>query len=83
MSFEVVHAQQRAVEAEREGLAVGHAHEQRAHQSGTRGHHDAVELRQTDARIGQGPVHHRADGPDVGAARQLGDHAAEDPVHVL
>ena len=38
---------------------------------------------EADPRVGQRPVHHRADGPDVRPARQLGHHPAEDAVHVL
>ena len=83
MPFEVIHAEQRAIEAEGERLAVGDADEQGADEAGTGGHGDPVELAEADPRVGERAVHHRADGADVRPARQLGHHSAEDAVHVL
>ena len=80
--LEVVHAHVGQVGREREPLGRGHAHEQRAGEAGpvARGHR--VEVAQLDARLDQRFRDHRRDELHVGAAGDLGHHAAEARVQV-
>ena len=83
MTLEMMHADEGHLEAEGKRLAVHQADEQCSHQPRSRRHGDRVDLFQRDACLGERLVNHRDDGDEMGPARQFGDNAAEDAMHIL
>ena len=59
------------------------AHQERPDEPRCKRSGDSLDLLERHARLGEGAIHHRTDGAHVRPARQLGDHPAEDRVHVL
>ncbi len=83
MSLEMVHADQRRMLGDGQRLGVAHADEQGPDQAGAGGDGDRIDGVERDPGLPQGPIHHGAKSGDVGAARQFGDHTAEDGMDVL
>ena len=78
-----MHADQGAIAGVGEGLGVHHAHQQRAYQPRSLGDRHRVHGAPAHARLDEGAFHDRGEGREVRPARELGDDAAEDLVHVL
>src|SRR4051812_2924717 len=74
---------QRAIETECQRLAVHHAHQQGAHQSGTGCYRYAVQILKPTAGFSHRLLNDGADGLDVRAAGQLGNDPAENAMHIL
>src|SRR5690625_2960654 len=74
---EMVHAVQRLVVREREGLRRGDPDQQRARQAGPAGDRDRVDLVDRDTRISLRLLQHRNHGLQMRSARDLRDDTAE------
>jgi hypothetical protein len=74
---EVVDAVQGLVQGQRVRLGSGDPDQQCPGQSRARGDRDGVHVREGDVRFGERPLDRRHHRLEMGAARHLGDHAAE------
>jgi hypothetical protein len=83
VAFEVVDADQCAVEAVSQRLAVHHSNQQRSDQPGSCRHSDAIQLLKTDAGFIERLLNYRADHLYVRPAGELGHDAAEDAMNIL
>ena len=76
VSLDVVDGDQRLVKGIGKSLGAAHARQQRTHQPGAVGHGDGVNVVKGHLRFLQRLIHHAVNGVHMGAAGDLGDHAA-------
>jgi len=83
VAFEMIYRDERLAERERENLAVRHANEQRADQSGPLSHCNRVHIAERDVRLLDGLAHDGNDLPQVLARGEFGHHAAVFSVNIV